>query len=115
MAKPKFDPANFRDILHSGYTLIRSMETTKAISSLTLDHLIQAQIDALVQDSTRASILVDDHGKSLGDRISRWDEIDAIEQLFTQAVQALKSAGDDSEKLKELGIFDTKQQKQEGP
>lgn len=107
MADPKFNPQNFRQILHSGYTFIRSIETNKAISALTLDHLIQGHIDSLKQDSTRASLLVSDDGKSLGDRISRWDQIDEIEKLFTKAVEALKAAGDNTEKLSQLGITES--------
>ena len=104
MADPKFSSSNFREILHSGYTFIRSIETSKAISALTLDHLIQGHIDSLKQDSTRSSQLVSDDGKSLGNRISRWDQVDEIEKLFTKAVEALKAAGDNREKLSQLGI-----------
>ena len=108
MADPKFAPENFRQILHSGYTLIRSIETTKAISALTMDHLIQGHIDSLKQDSVRASQLVDDGGMSLGNRVSKWDQIDEIEKLFTEAVKALKDAGDNSDKLLKLGIDSSK-------
>lgn len=108
MADPKFDPANFRQILHSGYTLIRSIETNKAISSLTLDHLIQGHIDSLKADSVRASQNVSDSGKSLGNRISKWDRVDEIEKLFTKAVEALKDAGDNDAKLAALGIENVK-------
>jgi hypothetical protein len=108
MADPKFAPENFRQILHSGYSLIRSIETTKAISALTMDHLIQGHIDSLKQDSVRASQLVDDGGKSVGNRVSKWDQIDEIEKLFTEAVKALKAAGDSTDKLLKLGIDSTK-------
>lgn len=104
MADPKFDSANFRQILHSGYTLIRSIETNKAIASLTLDHLIQGHIDSMKASSTRAFQIVSDEGKSLGNRISRWDRVDEIEKLFTEAVKALEDAGDNAEKLSALGI-----------
>lgn len=104
MADPKYSDSNFREILHSGYTFVRSIESSKAISALTLDHLIQGHIDSLKQDSTRSSQLVSDSGKSLGNRISRWDQIDEIEKLFTKAVEALKAAGDSREKLSQLGI-----------
>jgi len=112
MADPKFAPENFRQILGSGYALVRSIETNKAISALTMDHLIQAHIDSLKQSTTRASQIVDDSGKSLGDRISRWDQIDEIEKLFTKAVQALKDAGNSSEKLANLGIVEATEEKQ---
>lgn len=104
MADPKFAPENFRQILHSGYSFVRSIESNKAISALTMDHLIQGHIDSLKQDSSRSSQLVDDSGKSLGNRISRWDQVDEIEKLFTKAVQTLKDAGSSSEKLANLGI-----------
>jgi len=111
MADPKFAPEDFRQVLHAGYAFIRSIETNKAISALTLDHLLQGHIDALKQDSIRVSAMVDDGGGALssgkGDRISRWDQIDEIEKLFTQAVQALKSAGTNSEKLANLGIVES--------
>lgn len=111
MADPKFEPDNFRKILHSGYTLIRSIETNKAISAITLDHLIQGHIDSLKKDETRASALVDDSGKSLGNRVSRWDQIDEIEKLFTKAVDALKAAGDNEDKLAKLGIVASSEEK----
>jgi len=108
MADPKFAPENFRQILHSGYTLIRSIETNKAVSALTLDHLLQNHIDALKKGTIRASATVDDNGNALpdgrGNSISRWDQIDEIEKLFTQAVNALKKAGSNTEKLAQLGI-----------
>ena len=112
MADPKFASENFRQILHSGYTLIRSIETNKALSSLTLDHLLQGHIDNLKKDSIRASAILDDSGKALpnggGDRISRWDQIDEIEKLFKEAVKALEAAGTNKEKLANLGIDDRK-------
>jgi hypothetical protein len=110
MADPKFEPSNFRQILHSGYTLIRSIESNKAISSLTMDHLIQGHIDALKPDATRASSLVDDSGQSLGNRTSRWDQIDEVEKLFTKAVEALQAAGDNVEKLEQLGITQSEEE-----
>lgn len=111
MANPKFAPENFRQILGSGYALVRSIETNKAISALTMDHLIQAHIDSLKQNVTRASQILDDSGKSLGDRVSRWDQIDEIEKLFTKAVQALQDAGSNSEKLASLGIVESTEEK----
>jgi hypothetical protein len=115
VADPKFNPENFRQILHSGYTLIRSIETSKAISALTLDHMIQNHLDALggpeldkkKNSGSRVSLLVDDKGKSLGERQSRWDQIDEIEKLFTKAVTELKNAGDNAEKLSQLGIVES--------
>ena len=104
MADPKYAPENFRQILHSGYSFVRSIETNKAVSALTMDHIIQGHIDSLKKDSKRSSQLVDDGGKSLGDRISRWDQIDEIEKLFTKAVESLKAAGDNKTKLEALGL-----------
>ena len=108
MAAPKFASENFRQVLHAGYTFVRSLETNKAISALTLDHLIQDHIDSLKQGVTVASAILDDSGKSVGDRISRWDRVDEVEKLLTQAVKALKDAGTSSVKLAALGIDNNK-------
>jgi len=101
---PAFDPANFRQILHSGYTLVRSIESNKAVSALTLDHIIQGHITALKQSEVRQ--ILDGKGQSVGNRISRWDQLDELEKLFTQAVDALNNAGDDPSALSQLGITD---------
>jgi hypothetical protein len=104
----KFQPENFRQILHSGYSALRGLEVSKALSGVTLNHVIKGHIDSLKRDSLRASFLVDDRGESLGDRISQWDRIDEIEKMFKDAVKALEAAGDSTESLNALGITSTK-------
>lgn len=103
---------DIRTILHGAYALIRSKETATSIASLTLDHLIQEQIDTLKQGGTqdilnaRGEPRTDKKG-TLQKRPSRWDEIDALEKSLDSAVKAIKDAGDDPQKLQQLGLSET--------
>jgi hypothetical protein len=105
MADDAKSSSSAREILQSAYTLIRSTEVNKAYSGLTLDHAIQEQIDYLKKGSTTEFLNAD--GGSAGSRISRWDQLDALEQGITTVVKAITDAGTDSDKLAELGIVDT--------
>jgi hypothetical protein len=98
---------SIRQILHSAYSFIRSVESNKAIASLTLDHLIQEQIDSLKKGETRS--IVDGKGESVGNRVSRWDRLDALEKDIENAVKAIKDAGGDVDKLKAIGIYEADQ------
>lgn len=98
---------DLRSTLHSAYALVRSTEANKATAALTLDHIIQEQIDRLKRGSTRD--ILDPKGESLGKVASRWDQLDALEKSLDQVVKAMQDAGDDPEKLKALGIFEADQ------
>lgn len=97
--------SDLRGVLHSAYTFVRSIEVNKATASLTLDHLIQAQITRLKSGST--SSILDSKGDSLGNRVSYLDELDTLEKSLADAVKAVQDAGNDSEKLAALGIEST--------
>ena len=92
----------FRKVLHQAYTAVRSFENSKSISTLTLDHMIQAQINRLKKGVTTS--IVDAQGASIGDRPSRWDQLDTLENDINSMVDALEKAGDDRAKLSALGI-----------
>lgn len=91
-----------RRVLHSAYSFVRSVESNKAISALTLDHMIQAQINRLKKGTT--TDILDAAGESLGDRPSRWDQLDALEQEVQSVVNAIEQAGSDPAKLSALGL-----------
>ena len=99
-----------RRILHSSYTYVRSTETTKSVSSLTLDHLIQERIDSLKGNSKRE--IVDATGKSMGSRKSRYDKLSELEENIKGLVKAVEDAGDDRAKLEALGIVPDKESTQ---
>lgn len=95
---------DIRSVLHSAYTFVRSIEENKSIASLTLDHLIQAQIDSLQKGST--TTINDGQGQSVGSRPSRFDQLDALLTSVNNAIQVINQAGDDPAKLDALGIFE---------
>jgi hypothetical protein len=94
-------------ILHSAYSFIRGVESNKAAGSLTLDHLLQDQIDRLKQGSVRT--IVDSRGNTVDQRISLWDRLDALQQDVEKAVDAVKQAGDDADRLAALGLRENNQ------
>lgn len=93
---------NLRGGLHSAYTFIRSVEVNKATASLTLDHLIQEQIDSYKASTTRP--ILDAKGSSVGTRSSKLDALDALEKEVIAIVAAVKKAGSDAQKLRAIGI-----------
>jgi hypothetical protein len=93
-----------RRVLHSAYTFIRSVEVNKASAALTLDHLLQEQIDSYKQSSQRA--LLDAKGQDVGKRSSKLDDLDTLQQEVDAVVKAVDDAGKDAGKLRELGIFE---------
>ncbi len=93
-----------RKVLHSAYTFVRGVEVNKAIASLTLDHLIQEQIDSYKQSSERT--IIDARGENVGSRISKLDSLDELEQELDSVVKSIQKAGTDAEKLREIGIFE---------
>lgn len=96
---------DLRRVLHSAYTFVRSIEVNKATASLTLDHMIQEQINRLKKGSTR--VIIDAKGDNIGNRISYLDELDTLEKEIADVVKAVQAAGTDPEKLEALGIFQT--------
>jgi hypothetical protein len=93
-----------RIVLQSAYTFIRSVEVNKATAALTLDHLIQEQIDSYKQSATRP--IIDAQGQSVGNRTSRLDDLDTLQQQVDAVVQSVKQAGSDAQKLRELGVYE---------
>lgn len=96
--------SDLRRVLHSAYSLIRSVELNKATSSLTFDHLIQEQITRLKKGESTA--ILDSNGESLGNRVSYIDSLDALEKELEDVVSAVKDAGNDSTKLAALGLYE---------
>lgn len=97
--------SDLHNVLQSAYALIRSNEVNKAFSSITLDHLIQEQITTLKKGETTP--MLDSRGESVGNRVSYWDSLDALETDLENVVKAIEDAGDDQQKLADLGITDT--------
>lgn len=95
---------DLREVLHSGYSFVRGVEANKAAASITLDHLIQSQIDDLKSGETTA--IIDAQGKTVGGRPSKFDQLDSLKKDIDAVVQAVKDAGSDSDKLASLGVTD---------
>lgn len=97
------DPLQFRKTLHSVYSFVRSVEVNRAIANLTLDHLIQAQMERIKGGATRN--ILDSKGESLGSKIPQIEVLTVLEQDINAAVAAVDKAGNDPQKLEELGIY----------
>ena len=94
--------SDLRTVLHSAYTFIRSVEVNKATAALTLDHMIQDQINRLQSQTNRA--ILGSKGENLGDRISYIDTLDALQKQMQDIVTAIQNAGNDPDKLTQLGL-----------
>ena len=77
-----------RRILHSAYTLVKSIEANRASASVTLDHVIEQQIRSLKTGETRP--IVDSAGASVGNRISRYDELTNLKAQVDNLVESAK-------------------------
>lgn len=95
---------DLRSSIQAAYTLIRSIESNKSASALTLDHVIQEQITLLQKGTTQP--IIDSRGESQGTRTSRFDQMVELQSNLDSAVQAIQDAGDDQDKLEALGIFE---------
>lgn len=105
---------DLRRTIHSAYTFIRSMETNKAIASLTMDHMVQGQIARLKKGSKRtyldgagnevASVTSEGNDDGVIGRSSRYDQLVELQASVESAVQQIIDAGNDVEKLENLGI-----------
>lgn len=93
-----------RKVLHSAYTFVRSVEVNRATASLTLDHLIQEQINTYKQASQRS--IIDAKGQDVGSRSSKLDDLDTLEQEVASVVDSVQQAGSDAAKLRAIGIFE---------
>lgn len=80
---------DIRKAVHSAYSIVRGAEANKAISSLTLDHLLQEHIENIEGGNSRK---VNDYkGKDLGLRSSKLEELQKVKKDLTQAIKALKA------------------------
>jgi hypothetical protein len=94
--------SGIEEIIHSAYSFIRGTETNKAVASLTLDHLIQQQIDVIRGKGAR--LLLDAAGAKSGTKPGKLEMLDKIEADINNAVSKIQEAGDDPAKLKALGL-----------
>jgi hypothetical protein len=91
-------------MLHSAYSFVRAREANRAISPLTLDHMIQEQIDA-IQGGDSRYLLSEGTQEVIGWRVPKLDALTQIEKDMDQLVAAVEAAGDDQAKLEDLGII----------
>lgn len=85
---------DLRRSLHSAYSFVRGVEQNRATASLTLNHLLQAQIQRIKG------------GENAGRRPSKLQELEKLEQDMEKVVKAVQDAGDDPDKLEALGVVE---------
>lgn len=95
---------DLRRTLHSAVVFVRSYEANRAVGAVTLGHLVAEQIKLLRPKSRRS--IVDAIGASVGNRLSRWDRLDKLLIATKGAVAAVREAGDDADKLTQLGVYE---------
>jgi hypothetical protein len=93
---------SIHEILHSAYSFVRSVEANRSVAAITLDHLLQEQIDAIKGGESLA--LLDAKGENKGMRAAKLEQLDSLERDIDAVVQAVESAGEDPEKLVQLGL-----------
>lgn len=95
---------NTRDVLHSAYTYVRSVEANQSSAAITLDYLIDARIKSLQSGAVRN--IIDGQGNTVGTRSSRADQLTNLQNSLNQLIQAIQAAGTDEGKLEDLGLID---------
>jgi hypothetical protein len=95
-------PSSIQELLQASYSFVRGVEANRATAALTLDHLIQQQIDAIQGGASRA--LLGASGNTIDVRMSKLSMLDTISQGIDRVVQAVSDAGSDPTKLEALGL-----------
>jgi hypothetical protein len=95
---------NLRQLLHSAFVYVRSYEANQSTAAITLDQLLDEQIQFLKPAAKRT--IVDASGKDVGSRISRYDRLTGLKDGMKAVVDAVKAAKQDEEVLKNLGIYE---------
>ena len=80
--------------LHTAYAFVRGQESNKAISSLTLDHLLQERIEAIEGGASRA--LLDSAGATSSKRPSKLAQLDDMEKAIDEVVKAFDSSTEET-------------------
>lgn len=75
-----------RTVLHQAFSTIRASETNRSTSAITLDHLLQEQVTSIEQAKLPA--------------------LDSLEKSLKAVVQSIEDAGTDTERLKQLGVYE---------
>jgi hypothetical protein len=93
---------DIRRIIHSAYSLIRSDQANRSISSLTLDHLLQEHINLISRSETRQ--INSEQGGDEGNRVSKIDQLNTIKSELDSVIRAIDSAQGDPDSLEDLGL-----------
>lgn len=103
---------SLRRALHAGFSFIRGVEKNRSTAALTLDHMLDEHIRTISRGETRE--ILDGRGESYGNRPSKLDALDALEERVKSAVKAVRDAGNDVAKLDALGL-EPEGRKEESP
>jgi hypothetical protein len=99
----------FRNAISSAFYFVRSFEENKATYGLTLDHMIEGQIQMLgdpdAAKTNRDRTIVDAKG-AMGRRLSRYDRLGSMLEFVKASVKMVKDVGDDEVALKKLGLYE---------
>ena len=92
-----------RSVLHSAFSFVRSYEANRATANVTLDHVLAQQVKFLKKDEKR--VIVDASGESVGDRVSRYDSLQALKEDLEKVLKEMRNAKTEEE-LQGLGFFE---------
>lgn len=95
---------NLRQTLHSAFAYVRSYEANQATAAITIDQLLDEQIQFLKPDAERT--IVDAAGNSMGTRYSRYDRLQDLKNGLDAVVKAVSEAKQDEAVLQSLGIYE---------
>lgn len=91
---------SLRSVINSSYAFVRSVEANR--SNVTFDHVLEQQIRMLKAKEKRTITSIT--GDSLGDRLSRYDRIVAMESQLNVVIQAIEETKGRPSDLLVLGI-----------
>ena len=83
---------NVPELLHSAYSFVRSVESNKGLAAVTLEHVIQEQIERIEGGSSRNLLSVS--GSISGERLSKLAVLDRVEDGINSVIQYLEDRVD---------------------
>jgi hypothetical protein len=95
---------SLRATLHASFSLVRSIEANRSTASITFAHVLDAQIKMLKEGEKR--VISDPGGDSMGDRVSRWNTLDALQKDLESMIAQLEQTKGDPNELTANGVYE---------